>query len=92
MTEEQNVLKVGAQTKPQKLASAIVNVEKEQGYVSLQAIGKEANAQAVKAVAIANNFVKDEGVYFTALPRFVEVEIEDATLTGMRIDLIKHEE
>lgn len=88
---KENLLKVGAKTNPKKLASAIVNLSKEiEGDVEVQAVGKAANAQAIKAVAIANNFAKEDGFYFTALPKFVDLEIDGNQITGMRMRLVKH--
>lgn len=91
MANEKNLLKVGAKTNPKKLASAIVNLSKEiEEEVELQAIGKAANAQAVKAVSIANDFAKEDGFYFSAVPKFVDLVIDEKEITGMRIRLMKH--
>jgi stage V sporulation protein S len=84
---ETQVLKVGAKSVPNKVASAIVGMTKEGSNVELQSIGAGAVNQANKAVAIANKFTEEEDFFFVAKSEFVDLEIDGQERTGMKLVL-----
>lgn len=82
---ETQVLKVGAKSVPNKVASALVGMTKEGFKVELQAIGAGAVNQANKAIAIANKFTEEEDFFFVGKPEFVDLDIEGQERTGQKI-------
>ena len=72
MTEskDENILRVGAGSNPQSVASAIAHAIYENKTCKLRAIGAGAVNQAVKAVAIARGYTAPRGIDLTMVPGF----------------------
>jgi stage V sporulation protein S len=51
----------------------------------VQAIGAGAVNQAIKAVALANSYLKNDGINVVCIPEFVDVEIEDKVRTAIKM-------
>jgi stage V sporulation protein S len=71
------VLRVAAETPAPKLAGAVAGVLRGAPQVELQAVGAGAVNQAVKAIAIARSYLRDEGIDLAVQPSFVVVTIPD---------------
>jgi stage V sporulation protein S len=86
-TERRNgeVLKVSARSRPSKVAGAIAGVVREMGRAEVQAIGAGATNQAVKAVAIARDYLHETGIDAICLPAFIDVTIDDEDRTAIRL-------
>jgi stage V sporulation protein S len=69
------LMKASAVTPPTKLAGAIAHYVRESGGedLALQAIGAEAVNQAMKAVAYANIFLREDGLALLLLPSRMSV-------------------
>lgn len=69
------LMKASAVTPPTKLAGAIAHHVRESGGedLALQAIGAEAVNQAMKAVAYANSFLREDGIALLLLPSRMSV-------------------
>ena len=79
------MLKVAAKSRSTAVAGAIAGVMRESGRAEVQAIGAGAVNQAVKAVAIARNYLAEDGIDIVCVPSFVEVVIADQERTAIRI-------
>ncbi len=79
------VLKVSARSRPSAVAGAIAGVVREAGRAEVQAIGAGATNQAVKAVAIARDYLRETGIEAVCLPAFIDVTIENEDRTAMRL-------
>lgn len=79
------ILKVASNSKPNSVAGAIAGFVKEQGEVELQALGAGAVNQAVKAVAIASEFLSPQGYDIVCKPAFSTIKIEGEEKTAMRM-------
>ncbi len=79
------ILKVSASSNPNKVAGAIVGAISKAGKVELQAIGAGAVNQAVKAIAIAQRFLKEKGQDLFMIPGFAEVLIDGEKRTGISL-------
>ncbi len=79
------ILKVSANSNPNKVAGAIVGALSKAGKVELQAIGAGAVNQAVKSVAIARRFLEEKNLELYMIPGFIDVEIEGQKRTGISI-------
>ena len=66
-------MRVGAQSNPQSLASAISHALYDNKSVTLRAIGAGAVCQAMKAVAIARGFVGPRGMDIAIVPGWANV-------------------
>ncbi len=79
------VLKVSARSRPSAVAGAIAGVVREFGRAEVQAIGAGATNQAVKAVAIARDYLLETGIEAICLPAFIDVTIDDEDRTAIRL-------
>lgn len=86
-TEERrsDVLKVSARSRPSAVAGAIAGVVRESGRAEVQAIGAGATNQAVKAVAIARDYLLETGIEAICLPAFIDVTIDNENRTAIRL-------
>jgi stage V sporulation protein S len=79
------VLKVSARSRPSAVAGAIAGVVREAGRAEVQAIGAGATNQAVKAVAIARDYLRETGIEAICLPAFIDVTIDNEDRTAIRL-------
>ena len=79
------VLKVSARSRPSAVAGAIAGVVRESGRAEVQAIGAGATNQAVKAVAIARDYLLETGIEAICLPAFIDVTIDNEDRTAIRM-------
>jgi len=79
------VLKVSARSRPSAVAGAIAGVVRELGRAEVQAIGAGATNQAVKAVAIARDYLRETGIDAVCLPEFIDITIDDEDRTAIRL-------
>lgn len=77
------VLKVSARSRPSAVAGAIAGVVRESGRAEVQAIGAGATNQAVKAVAIARDYLRETGIEAVCLPAFIDVTIDNEDRTAI---------
>jgi stage V sporulation protein S len=87
LTQERRseVLKVSARSRPSAVAGAIAGVVRESGRAEVQAIGAGATNQAVKAVAIARDYLLETGIEAVCLPAFIDVQIDEENRTAIRL-------
>ncbi len=79
------VLKVSARSRPSAVAGAIAGVVRELGRAEVQAIGAGATNQAIKAVAIARDYLRETGIEAVCLPAFIDVTIDNEDRTAIRL-------
>jgi len=84
-TRRSDVLKVSARSRPSAVAGAIAGVVRESGRAEVQAIGAGATNQAVKAVAIARDYLLETGIEAVCLPAFIDVMIDNENRTAIRL-------
>jgi stage V sporulation protein S len=82
---EGEVLKVSARSRPSAVAGAIAGVVREVGRAEVQAIGAGATNQAIKAVAIAREYLRETGIDAVCLPAFIDVTIDNEDRTAIRM-------
>lgn len=85
VTRYGEVLKVSARSRPSAVAGAIAGVVRENGRAEVQAIGAGATNQAVKAVAIARDYLRETGIEAVCLPAFIDVTIDNEDRTAIRL-------
>lgn len=83
--ESGEVLKVSSKSRPSAVAGAIAGVVRELGRAEVQAIGAGATNQAVKAVAIARDYLLDSGIDAVCLPAFIDITIDNEDRTAIRL-------
>uniref|UniRef100_A0A7S3B085 Uncharacterized protein n=1 Tax=Haptolina ericina TaxID=156174 RepID=A0A7S3B085_9EUKA len=71
--KEGRSLKVSKDTEAKSLAGAIASCTREGSRVELTAIGAGSVNQAIKAVAIARQYVEEEAIDLCCRPEFVEI-------------------
>jgi stage V sporulation protein S len=83
--EPEEVLKVSAHSRPSAVAGAIAGVIRHQGRAEVQAIGAGATNQAIKAVAIARDYLAPDGIDICCVPAFIDVTIANEERTAIRL-------
>ncbi len=84
-TQRGEILKVSSRSRPSAVAGAIAGVVRESGRAEVQAIGAGAANQAIKAVAIARDYLNETGIEAICLPSMVDLQIDDADRTAIRL-------
>lgn len=84
------VLKVSKASNPHAVAGAIAGLVRDHGRSVMQAIGAAATNQAVKAIAIARSFMREEGIDLMARITFLDVEFGGETRTALRFEIADH--
>ncbi len=84
-----DIIKVSAHSRSTSVAGAIAGVVRESGRAEVQAIGAGAVNQAVKAVAIARGYLKQDGIEIMCLPEFAEIQIEEQERTAVKLIIEK---
>jgi len=79
------VLKVSAKSRPSAVAGAIAGVVRENGRAEVQAIGAGATNQAIKAVAIAREYLLETDIDAVCVPAFIDVTIDNEERTAIRL-------
>jgi len=74
--KEGRSLKVSSGTEAKSLAGAIASCTREGSRVELTAIGAGSVNQAIKAIAIARQYVEEEAIDLCFRPEFTEVAVE----------------
>ena|SRR5215210_1260278 len=83
--DDTEVLKVSAHSRPSAVAGAIAAVIRNQGRADVQAIGAGATNQAIKAVAIARDYLQPDGIDIVVIPAFIDVMIAEEERTAIRL-------
>jgi stage V sporulation protein S len=79
-----DIIKVSGKSRTSAVAGAIAGVIREKKHVEVQAIGALAINQAVKSLAIATNYLKEDGISIVCMPEFVDVEIDGNVRTAIK--------
>jgi len=80
-----DMIKVSANSRTAAVAGAIAGVVREHKRAEVQAIGAGAVNQAIKAIALATSYLKNDGIDIICIPEFVDVEIEDKVRTAIKM-------
>lgn len=80
-----DIIRVSGRSRSTAVAGAIAGVVRERGHAEAQAIGARAVNQAVKAVAIARNYLDYDGVDVICVPMFTIVQIDGRDRTAVKL-------
>jgi stage V sporulation protein S len=84
-TDNVEIIKVSATSRTSAVAGAIAGIFRERQFVNVQAIGASAVNQAVKALALARDYLAEDGYEVVSIPEFVDVEIDGNVRTAIRL-------
>lgn len=79
-----DILKVSSDVKPHNLARAIRDKIEKDTFTELHAIGAGATNQAIKAIAILDEYYKDSNHAISCVPSF-----DNISITGREVTMIK---
>jgi stage V sporulation protein S len=79
------ILKVSAHSRPSAVAGAIAAVIRNHGRADVQAIGAGATNQAIKAIAIARDYLQPDNIDIVVVPAFIDVVIAEEERTAIRL-------
>ncbi len=88
-TDNIDIIKVAATSRTSAVAGAIAGIFREQQFANVQAIGASAVNQAVKALALARNYLAEDGYDVVCIPEFVDVEIDGNVRTAIRLNVVQ---
>ena len=80
-----NMIKVSANSRTSAVAGAIAGVIREHKRAEVQAIGAGAVNQAVKALVLATDYLKNDGIDVVFVPEFADVTIDDKVRTAIKL-------
>jgi stage V sporulation protein S len=80
---EENILRVGAGSNPQSVASAIAHAIYESRTCKIRAVGAGAVNQAIKAIAIARGYTAPRGLDLVCIPGFSTIESHDGNISAI---------
>ncbi len=81
------VLKVSTQSRPSAVAGAIAGVIRARNHVEVHAVGAGASNQAIKAVAIARDYLRLDNIDIAFVPSFIDVVINNEERTAIRLQI-----
>lgn len=81
--DDEDLLRVGADSSPQKLAAAIAHGIYSHGTVRMRAVGAGAVNQAVKAIAIASGYTAPRGITLSCVPGFSSIVSNGAKISAI---------
>jgi stage V sporulation protein S len=84
-----NIIKVSGTSRTSAVAGAIAGVFREHKHAEVQAIGAIAVNQAVKALALAKGYLKEDGFEIAFVPEFVDVEIDGKVRTAIKFVIVE---
>lgn len=87
-TDNVDIIKVSATSRTSAVAGAIAGIFRERQFVNVQAIGASAVNQAVKAQALARDYLAEDGYEVVIIPEFVDVEIDGNIRTAIRFTVV----
>lgn len=79
-----DIIKVSGTSRTSAVAGAIAGVFREHRRAEVQAIGAIAVNQAVKALALAKGYLREDGYDIIFYPEFVDVEIDGKIRTAIK--------
>ena len=84
------VLRISAKTPPMQNAKAIAGLIHKHNHAEVQAIGRPAVHQAMKAIAQATGHLKEQGIYVGFTVKYVAMDTDGNEKEGFRffIDLL----
>lgn len=80
---DEQILKVGASSNAQSVASAIAHAIYDNHECRIRAIGAGAVNQAVKAIAIARSYTAPRGLDLVCVPAFTSVESREGSISAI---------
>jgi stage V sporulation protein S len=86
-TEKSKLVKVASTSRSTSVAGAIAGIMRNERGAEVQAIGAGAINQAVKAMAIARLYLKDDEIDFVCTPEFINIEIDGNERTAVRFSI-----
>ena len=79
-----DIIKVSGTSRTSAVAGAIAGVFRENKRAEVQAIGAIAVNQAVKALALAKGYLREDGYNVIFIPEFVDVTIDEKIRTAIK--------
>ena len=80
-----NLIKVSAASRTSAVAGAIAGMIRQHHQVEIQVVGAGAVNRAVKALIVANSYLRLDGIYLGCTPEFAKVTIEDQVRTAIKL-------
>jgi stage V sporulation protein S len=80
-----NLIRVAADSFPDRVAGAIAKTIRLQQQAEVQAIGADAVNQMIKSVILAQQYLDQDALQIKCVPSFVEVDIDSRPHTAIHL-------
>ena len=80
-----DLIKVSSKSPTAAVAGAIAGIVRERHRAEVQAIGPSAINQAVKALVLATQYLKGDGIFVSFVPEFTDITIDDEIRTAVKL-------
>jgi stage V sporulation protein S len=91
LAEENDLIRIAADTKPAMVAGAIAKRVRQFGHAYIRAIGAAAVNQTVKALAVAQSYLNEDGIAIAYTNHFVELTMDENEHTAMNFHVFVHQ-
>ncbi len=81
-------LKVAGKSNPKSVAGSIANNIRESKAVEITVMGPNATGQAMKAAAIAREYLREEGIDLVVRPEFLHIELDGEQKSAMKLVIL----
>ena len=85
------VLKVAATSNPATVAGAVANNIREGKSVEIVAMGPKSVNQAIKAIAIGRDYLKDDFIDITCRPEFIHLNLDGEEKSAIKLIVLTHQ-
>lgn len=79
------LIKVSSSSRTSSVAGATARMIRENNRAKVQAIGAGAVNQAVKALILANKYLKQDGIAVFMMPQFADMTINEKVKTATKL-------
>ncbi len=86
-----DIIKVAAKSRSTAVAGAIAGVVRANRHAVLQAIGAGAVNQAVKAIVISRDYLRQDGLDIVCVLSFVDIDVGGEKRTAIKFAIEAHE-
>ena len=84
-------LKVSGKSNPKSVAGSIANNIREKKSVEITVMGPTAVNQAVKAIAIAREYIREDNIDIFCRPEFAHLELDGEQKSAIKLQIIAQE-
>jgi stage V sporulation protein S len=79
------LIKVKSESRTASVAGAIAGIVRSEGKAEIQTIGAGSLNQAMKAMALARGYLKENGIVVFCYPELVDLDFDGRTVNAIKL-------